>query len=102
MKRSTLKYLLVVGVMCLLSIATSTAQNESVESALKRKYDLVQYHSECGGWYFLSYTSSGTPMYGFADAKGNVVISGATDYKIYPGYMSCLLLDQAQKRVHDR
>ena len=102
MLKPTLKCLLVMGVFSLLSITTSKAQNASVESALKRKFDLVQYHSECGGWYFLSYTSAGVPMYGFADAKGNIVVSGATDYKMYPGYMSCLLLDQAKKRLHDR
>lgn len=98
----TLKYYWAIAVLCLLSIFTSNAQNVEVENALKQKYSLVQYHSECGGWYFLSYNSGGTPMFGFADAKGNVVISEAYQYKLYPGYISCHLLDLAQKSLHDQ
>ncbi len=86
----------------LLSISVSNAQNPNVENNLKQKYALVQYHPECGGWYFLSYNVNGTPMYGFADAKGNVVISGASQYKLYPGYISCYLLDLSKKSLHDQ
>ena len=50
----------------LLMSVLALAQNPEVESRLKMRYPLVQYHQECGGWYFLSYNSVGQPMYGFA------------------------------------
>ena len=102
MLKPALKCLLVIGVLSLLSITTSTAQNASVESALRQRYGQVRYYGECGGWYLLTYNSNGLPVYGFADSKGNVVVSGAIDYKLYPGYISCLLIDPAKKRLHDK
>ncbi|MBR2352734.1 MAG: caspase family protein [Alistipes sp.] len=86
----------------ILTMSVSTAQNIEVEQALKQKYPLVQYHNECGGWYFLGYNTNGEQKYGFADSAGNVVVSEATQYKIYPGYMECYLLDLAQKSIHDQ
>lgn len=86
----------------LLMSVLALAQNPEVESRLKMRYPLVQYHQECGGWYFLSYNSAGQPMYGFADSRGNVVASDASKYKIHPGYIELYLLDMQQKLVHDQ
>lgn len=79
-----------------------SAQNPEVEGRLKNKYALVQYHSECGGWYFLSYNRQGQQMYGFADSKGNVVASDATQYKVHPGYIELYMLDTQMKLKHDQ
>ena len=102
MLKPTLKCLLVIGVLSLLSITTSKAQNAKVESALRQRYTHVRFYNECGGWYLLSYSNNGLPVYGFADSKGNIVVSGAIDYKLYPGHVSCLLIDPAKKRLHDK
>lgn len=91
-----------LAIIIFASSAICKAQNADVESALKQKYPLVQYHKECGGWYFLSYNTGGSPKYGFADANGNVIVSEASQYKLYPGYISCRLLDLAQKSLHDQ
>lgn len=78
------------------------AQNTGVENKLKSKYSLVQYHNECGGWYFISYNQSGQQLYGFADNKGNVVATDASQYKIHPGYIELYLLDAQKKQEHDQ
>ncbi|MBQ8565816.1 MAG: caspase family protein [Bacteroidaceae bacterium] len=80
----------------------SMAQNPSVLNELKSKYSLVQFHPECGGWYFISYQKYGQTLYGFTDSNGNVVASGASKYKIYPGFIELYLLDVNKKALHDQ
>lgn len=53
--------------ICICCINTLYAQSSHIEASLKSKYDLVQYHNECGGWYFISDNKTGQPSYGFAD-----------------------------------
>lgn len=81
---------------------TAAAQSSGVLASLRAKYSLVQYHKECGGWYFLSYQKNGETLYGFADAHGNIVASGASKYKLYPGFIELYLLNQEQKSRHDQ
>ena len=71
-------------------------------SALKAKYSLVEYHPECGGWYFLSYQKDGQMLYGFADCSGNVVASDATKYKLHKGFIELYLIDKQKKALHDQ
>lgn len=78
------------------------AQSSHIEASLKSKYDLVQYHNECGGWYFISDNKTGQPSYGFADKNGNVVAKDAIQYKLYPGYIELYLLNKDQKALHDQ
>lgn len=96
MKKHTLLLLLCLG------LGTSLAQNPAVENALKSRYSLVQYHSECGGWYFISYQKNGQTLYGFTDKLGNVVVSDAFKYKLHKGYIELYLLDVQKKALHDQ
>lgn len=78
------------------------ASNQSKLSTLQAKYSLVQYHPECGGWYFLSYQKDGQTLYGFADAAGNVVAAEAHKYVLHKGYIELYLLDKQKKALHDQ
>lgn len=77
-------------------------QDASIMSSLRSKYTSVQYHPECGGWYFLSYQKDNNTLYGLADNKGNVIVSEATKYKLHKGYGEFYLLDQEKKQLHDQ
>lgn len=83
-------------------IHVSAMAQSPAEQKLKAKYEMVQYHKECGGWYLIGYTQHGQQMYGFADNHGNVIASEATNYKIYPGHIELYLLNLQQKAKHDQ
>ncbi len=86
----------------LLVPAVINAQSPAVESALKSRFSRVQYNKECGGWYFLSRQTAGQTLFGFADAQGNVVVSEATKYERFPGFIKFYLLDETKKAKHDQ
>ncbi len=92
-----------LSVILLLMLTTDVfAQDPQVLRFLKSKYSLVQYHKECGGWYFISYQKNNQTFYGFADSKGNVVASTGEKYKIHPGFIELYILDMNQKAKHDQ
>lgn len=78
------------------------AQNPNVLSSLKAKFSNVQYNTECGGWYFLSYTKDGQTLYGFADQRGNVIASEAYKYKQHKGFIELYLLDKQKQAEHEQ
>lgn len=80
----------------------TTAGHSSVQTALQAKYSLVQFHKECGGWYFLSYQKDGQTLYGFADKAGNIVASDAYKYVLHKGFIELYLLDMQKKSLHDQ
>ena len=84
------------------SVITGYAQNPSVQSALRSKFSLVQYHPECGGWYLVNYQQNGQTYYGFADNAGNIVGQNALKYKIHKGYIELYILDMEKKAAHDQ
>lgn len=87
----------------LLSCSLTTVAQSGAESRLKSRYGgQVQYHSNGGGWYLMSYYRDGVPLYGFADKAGNVVADGAAQFRIHKGFIELMLLDQAQKSLHDQ
>lgn len=91
--------LIIATVLCCLGVS---GQNPAVQSALKSKYSLVQYHPECGGWYFLSYQKGNQTLYGFADNSGNIVASDALKYQLHKGFIELYLLDAQKKAAHDQ
>lgn len=97
-----LKKLTVILILLSLTSTLNAQSRSSVEANLKAKYPMAQYHSECGGWYFLSYNKGGQTFYGFADSRGNVVASDAYKYNIYRGFIELYLLDNNLKMEHDR
>ena len=78
------------------------AQNTTIQNTLRSKYGGAQYHSECDGWYLLSYSKGSQTMYGFADKNGNVIAENATKYKLHKGYIELYVLDVQKKTDHDQ
>lgn len=89
-----------IGVFALISQVSG--QNQSVVSSLKSKFSQVQYHPECGGWYFLSYSNNGQTLYGFADSQGNVIASEAYKYKQHKGFIELYILDKQKAAEHEQ
>lgn len=88
--------------MLLSSAASVTAaENAALMKKLRSKYAMVQYHPECGGWYFIRYQEGNQTYYGFVDKEGNVVAQNATEYKIYKGFIELYILDPQKKARHD-
>lgn len=94
MSRSILSILIVCMSLC--------ASAQSAQSSLSAKFSQVQYHPECGGWYFLSQQKNGETLYGMADISGNVIVSEARKYKLHKGYIEFYLLDSQKKAAHDQ
>lgn len=78
------------------------SQDAGVMSVLREKFSSVQYHPECGGWYFLSYQKDNKTLYGMADKEGNVIVSEALKYKLHKGFGEFYLLDHQKKELHDQ
>lgn len=77
------------------------AENAALMKQLRSKYAMVQYHPECGGWYFIRYQDGKQTYYGFVDKVGNVVAQNATEYKMHKGYIELYILDPEKKATHD-
>lgn len=92
---------LLIGVLVAFSTAVYAAENPELTKQLRKKYAMVQYHPECGGWYFIRYQEGDQTYYGFVDKEGNVVAQNATEYKIYKGYIQLYVLDPLKKAKHD-
>lgn len=71
-------------------------------TSLLNKFSQIQYHANCGGWYFLSRQSGGQTLYGLADKSGNVIVSDALKYKLHKGYIEFYLIDPQKKANHDQ
>lgn len=84
------------------AVVSTVAQNAEVTRRLGAKYSMVQYHPECGGWYFLSYQKGPETLYGVADASGNVLVSEALKFKLHKGYGEFYLLDMQQQALHNQ
>lgn len=69
---------------------------------LNSRFSQVQYHPECGGWYFLGQQKDGETLYGLADKNGNVIASEARKYVLHKGYIELYLLDNQKKAAHDQ
>lgn len=69
---------------------------------LNNRFQQVQFHPECGGWYFLSEQKGGETLYGIADNNGNVIASEARKYKLHKGYIELYLIDNQKKQAHDQ
>lgn len=69
---------------------------------LSNRFQQVQFHPECGGWYFLSEQKNGETLYGLADKNGNVIASEARKYKLHKGCIELYLLDNQKKALHDQ
>lgn len=91
---------LIIPFYCVFASVEIKAQSKV--ASLQAKYSMVQYHSEGGGWYFLSYQKDGQTLYGFADKDGNVVATDAYKYVLHKGYIELYLLDQQKKALHDQ
>lgn len=94
--------LIVFVFVCNICVVAQKKGNPSRLSYLQQKYSSVQYHPECGGWYFLSYQKNGQTLYGFADCAGNVIASDAYKYNIYKGYIELYIIDGQKKALHDQ
>lgn len=93
MKRKFLSIVVALLPLCVLG------QNAS---SLSSRFSQVQFHPECGGWYFLSEQKNGETLYGLADKAGNVIVSEARKYKLHKGYIEFYLLDTQKKAAHDQ
>lgn len=74
---------------------------QDVMARLRAKYSSVQYHKECGGWYFLTYTKNNNTFYGIADKNGNILVSDVYKYILHPGFAEVELLDNQKKQRHE-
>lgn len=92
----------IVSLFVLLLMLIGPSYSQSVESSLRKDYSSVQYQPECGGWYLISEEKNGQTLYGFADSFGNIIASGGTRYKIYPGFIELYQLDTQKKSIHDQ
>ncbi len=75
---------------------------QGIPGGLGSRFSQVQFHPECGGWYFLSEQKDGETLYGLADKNGNVIASEGRKYKLHKGYIELYLLDQQKKSEHDQ
>ena len=74
----------------------NSEQQKMIEKSLRAKFSNVQYHSDGGGWYLLSTRKNDSTYYSMADAKGEIVVSGAVKYVLYEGYVKMCLRDEVQ------
>lgn len=96
MKRFLILFLLVLVVKGLFA-----KENTKVTAALREKYAMVQYHTDCDGWYLLRFSENGQTYYAFSDNAGNVIATYATEYELHNGYIRMCIVDLDKKIKHD-
>ncbi|WP_321436649.1 caspase family protein [uncultured Bacteroides sp.] len=93
-------FLLAIGIS-LVAYPQNKHQNKSVavvnpkviQNQLKTKYSLVEYHTDCGGWYLIGQQVGTSNQYGFCDKTGRKIAFGASEYKIHKGFIELCMVD---------
>lgn len=96
-----MKKILFVITLLLVSTILLAKENPKVTAALRAKYAMVQYRTDCSGWYLLRFSDAGQTYYAFADNLGNVIATYATEYELHNGYIRLHLVDLDKKDKHD-
>lgn len=100
--RPLIPLLLFITLFVEVTFAMLTEQQQAIEQSFWSRYSDVQYYPEYGGWYLLTSHQNNHKTYAMADNMGNILVSGAIDYKRYDGYIRFHLLDLSKKQLHDQ